>query len=294
MNSLKFLTFSEIISSLKNFWNLQNCTILQPLDIIIGAGTFHHQTFFTALNSKKKKIAYVQPTRRPSDGRYTQNPNRLQHYYQFQVLLKPAPKNIQQIFIQSLQHLNIDIKKNDIRFLEDNWENTTLGACGVGWEIWINGMEIAQFTYFQQMGGLNSVPISTEITYGLERLALHIQQCKNISEIIWTQNKNKITTYGQLFNNFEQQHSLYNFSESNSKILYKLYKIYLKESKRLNQHKKILIIPAYEHMLHAIHYFNLLDCKKTFSVTERTHYIKKIRTQIKEIALNYLKNFNNN
>ncbi|WP_343126626.1 glycine--tRNA ligase subunit alpha [Buchnera aphidicola] len=291
MNSSKILTFSKIIQKLQKFWNSQGCIILQPLDLNVGAGTFHPKTFFNVLNKNLIKLAYVQPTRRPSDGRYTKNPNRLQHYYQFQVLLKPAPDNIQQIFLKSLKILNIDLKNNDIRFIEDNWENTTLGACGLGWEIWINGMEITQFTYFQQMGSLNCNPISVEITYGLERLALHIQNCTNIFEIIWDIYKNKKITYGNLFNLSETQHSLYNFEESNKKKLYKLYSLHMEISKNLNENKKKLIVPAYEHVLNAIHYFNLLECKKILSVIERTNYVSQIRTQIKSISLNYLKNF---
>ncbi|XBC38434.1 MAG: glycine--tRNA ligase subunit alpha [Buchnera aphidicola (Floraphis choui)] len=281
MNNL--ITFHQIIFILKNYWQNQSCTIIQPLDIPIGAGTFHHKTFFGAIGSKPTSIAYVQASRRPSDGRYGNNPNRLQHYYQFQVLIKPTPDNIQNLYLQSLQILNIDLKNNDIRFIEDNWENPTLGACGQGWEVWINGMEITQFTYFQQMGGINCDPIPTEITYGLERIALHIQNKKNIYDIVWNTNEINIT-YGELFFQNELEHSIYNFEYSNINICSNLFKIHIQEAKTIMNLPSPLLLPAYEHMLYGIHYFNLLDAKRALSTTERQQNILNIRSIIKKIA----------
>ncbi|XBC40367.1 MAG: glycine--tRNA ligase subunit alpha [Buchnera aphidicola (Nurudea ibofushi)] len=279
-------TLYQIILTLKKYWHNQNCIIIQPLDIPIGAGTFHHKTFFGTIGPEPISIAYTQASRRPSDGRYGENPNRLQHYYQFQVIIKPSPNNIQDIYIKSLKALNINLKTNDIRFIEDNWENPTLGACGQGWEIWINGMEITQFTYFQQMGGHSCNPITTEITYGLERIALHIQNKKNVYDISWSNNQ-KNTTYKDLFFQNELEHSIYNFEYPNSDICCKLYTIHIKEAEKLLNLSKPLILPAYEHALYGIHYFNLLDAKKTFSTTERQKYILHIRNVTKDIASKY-------
>ncbi|XBC39352.1 MAG: glycine--tRNA ligase subunit alpha [Buchnera aphidicola (Nurudea shiraii)] len=279
-------TFYQIILTLKNYWNDKNCTILQPLDIPVGAGTFHHQTFFGVLNSQPTSFGYVQACRRPSDGRYGENPNRLQHYYQFQVIIKPAPDNIQNLYLESLEQLNIDLKSNDIRFMEDNWENPTLGASGKGWEVRINGMEITQFTYFQQMGGLNCTPISVEITYGLERMALHIQNKNNIYDLNWDTNRKK-NTYKDLFLKNELENSIFNFEYSNIKVCFNLFNIHMKEAQNIINFSSPLLIPAYEQALYGIHYFNLLDAKKTFSTTERQQHILNIRTIIKNIAKKY-------
>ncbi|XBC38838.1 MAG: glycine--tRNA ligase subunit alpha [Buchnera aphidicola (Melaphis rhois)] len=284
MDNLK--TFHQIICILKKYWYNQSCTIIQPLDIPIGAGTFHHKTFFGAIGTEPTAFAYVQASRRPSDGRYGTNPNRLQHYYQFQVIVKPTPNNIQNLYLQSLKALNINLKTNDIRFIEDNWENPTLGARGQGWEVWINGMEITQFTYFQQMGGISCNPISTEITYGLERIALHVQNKDNIYNLIWSNNKKNIT-YGNLFLKNELEHSIYNFEYSNVDVCSNLFNIHMKEAKKIINLSKPLLLPAYEHALYGIHYFNLLDAKRAFSTTERQQYILYIRSIIKQIAEKY-------
>ncbi|AEH39679.1 glycyl-tRNA synthetase, alpha subunit [Buchnera aphidicola (Cinara tujafilina)] len=283
-------TFYNLIQTLQKFWFNHGCIILQPLDISVGAGTFHHKTFFNVIGSQKISFAYVQPSRRPSDGRYMKNPNRLQHYYQFQVIIKPAPNTIQDIYLHSLQEIGIKDQENDIRFVEDNWKNPTLGASGLGWEVWLNGMEITQFTYFQQMGGLNCHPASVEITYGLERIAMHIQNKKNIYDIIWSKLNNKTITYSNLFYNDEKQNSYYNFDFSNTQLLSKLFNLHIQEASRLIEISISLSVPAYEHMLHAIHYFNLLDCKKILSTTERTDYILTIRSKIKKIAQKYVTN----
>lgn len=287
MNYKKKKTFYEIIQILQKFWFKQGCIILQPLDISIGAGTFHHQTFFNVINNKSISAAYVQPSRRPADGRYMKNPNRLQHYYQFQVIIKPIPNNIQNIYLNSLKKIGINSKTNDIRFVEDNWENPTLGAWGLGWEIWLNGMEITQFTYFQKMGGLNCYPATIEITYGLERIAMNIQNIHNVYDIIWSQEKKNIT-YADLFYKNEKQHSYYNFEYSNTQLLLKLFNLHVQEANRLIQSSVSLLIPAYEHMLYANHYFNLLDCKKILSTTERTDCILTIQSNIKNIAKKYI------
>ncbi|CAL4319080.1 glycine--tRNA ligase subunit alpha [Buchnera aphidicola] len=281
-------TFHEIITYLNKFWNNQGCTILQPLDIPIGAGTFHHKTFFSCLEKKDISYAYTQASRRPTDGRSGKNKNRLQHYYQFQVIIKPAPKNIQEIYLQSLKKFNINFQNSDIKFIEDNWSNPTLGASGIGWEVWLNGIEITQFTYFQQIGTINCNPVSIEITYGLERLAMHIQNINNIYEIIWC-NKNKKIKYKDIFFQNELEQSEYNLNKSNTTFLFKNFKSFYKESKRLLLKKKILLIPSYECVLNAIHYFNLLDARNILSSTERQNYIFKIRKITKKIAKIYYK-----
>ncbi|CAL4319108.1 glycine--tRNA ligase subunit alpha [Buchnera aphidicola] len=281
-------TFYEIIMNLKKFWNKHGCTILQPLDIPIGAGTFHHKTFFSCLGNKNVAYAYVQASRRPTDGRSGKNKNRLQHYYQFQVIIKPAPENIQELYLKSLKIFNIKFENNDIKFIEDNWSNPTLGASGIGWEVWLNGIEITQFTYFQQIGAINCNPVSIEITYGLERLAMHIQNINNIYEIIWC-NKKNIVKYKDIFYKNEIEQSKYNLKKSNKKFLFQNFQSFYKESKRLLSQKKILLIPSYECILHAIHYFNLLDARNVLSSTERQNYIFKIRKITKKIAKIYYK-----
>ncbi|NIH16704.1 MAG: glycine--tRNA ligase subunit alpha [Buchnera aphidicola (Periphyllus lyropictus)] len=282
-------TFFQIISNLKKFWNKIGCTIIQPIDIPVGAGTFHQKTFFSCINKKPIAYAYTQASRRPTDGRKGKNKNRLQHYYQFQVIIKPAPKNIQEIYLQSLSKLKIKFKHNDIKFIEDNWENPTLGASGIGWEVWLNGIEITQFTYFQQIGAINCDPISVEITYGLERLAMHIQNINNIYKIIWCKNKLSKTTYKEMFYKNEIEQSEYNLNISNKKFLFNNFKSYYSESKRLLSLKKILLIPSYEFILHSIHYFNLLDARGLISLTDRQYYILKIRKIVKKIAKIYYK-----
>lgn len=274
----------NIITKLKNFWSKKGCIIVQPIDIAVGAGTFHQYTFLKSIGPEPHKAAYVQHSRRPTDGRYGKNPNRLQQYYQFQVILKPAPNNIQELYLQSLQIINIDIELNDIRFIEDNWENPTLGAWGMGWEVWLNGMEITQFTYFQKIGSLKCQPITIEITYGLERIAMHVQNVSNVYDIIWDQNQYNQINYKELFQNNELEQSIYNFESSDIELLITLFNLHLKESKRLITLKNPLIIPAYEHILYATHNFNLLDARKTISNTERQKYILQIRSISTEIA----------
>ncbi|QCI25897.1 glycine--tRNA ligase subunit alpha [Buchnera aphidicola] len=280
----------NIINTLKNFWSQQGCIIIEPIDITVGAGTFHQNTFLKSIGPEPYHVAYLQHSRRPTDGRYGDNPNRLQQYYQFQVMLKPAPDNIQKLYLKSLEQINIDITLNDVRFIEDNWENPTLGAWGMGWEIWLNGMEITQFTYFQKMGSLTCKPIITEITYGLERIAMHIQNVDNVYDIIWDQNKYYKINYQTLFQNNEIEQSIYNFDISNINLLMKLFNIHRKESMRLINLKYPLVIPSYEHILHAIHYFNLIDAKKVISNTERQKYILKIRNISTTIAKQQYKN----
>lgn len=287
MNKSNNQTFYEIIHTLKKYWIQQGCLIIQGLDLPVGAGTFHPQTFFNAIGTHPNSIAYVQACRRPSDGRFANNPNRLQHYYQFQVIIKPPPKNIQDMYIDSLKILNINPKNEDLRFIEDNWKNPTLGASGVGWEVWINGMEITQFTYFQQIGSLDCNPITVEITYGLERLAMHLQNIDNILKIKWMQNQQRTITYEELFSKNEQEQSFYNFEYSNTKFLLKNFHQHIKEADRLLKLNNPLLLPAYEHVLQASHNFNLIDSKKTLSVIERQHYIFIIRNLTKKIAVNY-------
>lgn len=281
--------FLNIVDNLKKFWKNKGCIIIEPIDISVGAGTFHHQTFFNILGKKNFSRAYIQPSRRPSDGRYSKNTNRLQHYYQFQVIIKPSPYNIQNLYLDSLKEIGINIEENDIQFIEDNWENPTLGACGIGWEIWINGTEITQFTYFQQMGGISCNPISVEITYGLERIVMHLQNIDSIYKIIWDEKNKEKTLYSDIFYDFEYQNSHYNFKDSNTELLLNLFNLHLLESQRLLLLNKYLPIPSYEHMLYATHYFNLLDCKNFLSTTDREYYISKIRLQSRKIAEHFLK-----
>ncbi|WP_343183175.1 glycine--tRNA ligase subunit alpha [Buchnera aphidicola (Neophyllaphis podocarpi)] len=289
----KYKTVQNLIMSLQKYWEKQGCSIIQPIDIQVGAGTFHPATFFNTIGSNNTSLAYTQISRRPRDGRYGKNINRLQQYYQFQVIIKPPPKNIKDIYLKSLKKLNISTKKNDIRFIEDNWENPTLGACGIGWEIWINGMEVTQFTYFQQMGGLDCNPISVEITYGIERIAMHSQEINNIFDIIWDENQFKIVKYKDLFYKNEIEQSNYNFKIADTELISLLFKKYLKESIRIINIEKSLIIPAYENMLKACHYFNLLESRKAISTTERQKYILEIRYVTNKIAKTYIEKNNN-
>lgn len=282
------ITFQCLIDKLQFFWKNQGCTIVQPLDIEVGAGTSHPITFMNALGKHHISAAYVQASRRPNDGRYGKNSNRLQHYYQFQVIIKPSPHNIQDLYIKSLQFLEIDLNMNDIRFIEDNWENPTLGAWGLGWEIWLNGMEITQFTYFQQMGGIECNPITVEITYGLERLAMYIQEVDNVYDIIWNNSISSKITYGDMFFQNEFEQSTYNFKNSDVKFLLTCFSQYKKKAKEL----LILPIPlplvAYELTLKAIHNFNLLEARQAISVNERQQYILELHELTKKIAQTYL------
>ena len=279
------LTFQELIIKLQSFWSEQGCTILQPLDIEVGAGTFHPATFLRAIGPENWHTAYVQPCRRPTDGRYGENPNRLQHYYQFQVALKPSPKNIQQIYLDSLAYIGIDTSVNDIRFVEDNWESPTLGAWGLGWEVWINGMEVTQFTYFQQVGGLECSPVTGEITYGLERLAMYLQEVESIYDLVWSINNDVKVTYGDVFQQNEIEMSAYNFEHANTDYLFEQFNQYEDQSNILI--KNNLPLPAYEMVIKASHIFNLLDARHAISVTERQRFILRVRTLARAVAENY-------
>lgn len=281
-------TFYNLIELLKQYWIQQECIIFQPLDTPIGAGTFHNITFLGTIGPEPINAAYVQSCRRPSDGRYAKNPNRLQHYYQFQVIMKPPPENIQEIYLKSLNLLNIDEKLHDIRFVEDNWENPTLGAWGIGWEVWLNGMEITQFTYFQQVGGLECNPVTIEITYGLERIAMHMQKKFNVYDIIWQKNNNKVITYGDIFEHNEIEQSEYNFQKADINFLFNCFKQYELEAKQLMNLKKPLLLVAYEKILQANHIFNLLDSRKSISSNERQNYILRIRKLTANVAKEYL------
>lgn len=274
--------FQQIILTLQNYWTKHGCALLQPYDMEVGAGTSHTATFLRSIGPEVWKAAYVQPSRRPKDGRYGENPNRLQHYYQFQVVLKPSPENIMDLYLGSLQELGFDLQKNDVRFVEDNWENPTLGAWGLGWEVWMNGMEVTQFTYFQQVGGIDCKPITGEITYGLERLAMYLQGVENVYDLIWTDN----LTYGDVYHQNEVEQSTYNFEYSDVEFLFSAFTAYEKEALLLMQNK--LALPAYEQVLKAAHTFNLLDARGAISVTERAAYIGRIRNLAKNVAQSYL------
>ncbi len=276
------LTFQEIIFNLQDYWSKNECAIIQPYDMEVGAGTSHTATFLRAIGPEPWKAAYVQPSRRPKDGRYGDNPNRLQHYYQFQVALKPSPKNIVDLYMQSLENLGFNLKNNDVRLVEDNWENPTLGAWGLGWEVWLNGMEVTQFTYFQQVGGIPCKPITGEITYGLERLAMYIQDVKSIYDIQWTKN----LKYGDVFLQNEIEQSAYNFEHSDSKFLLSAFSSHEKQANYLV--KNNLALPAYEQVLKAAHTFNLLDARGVIGVTERADYIARIRNISRQVANSYL------
>ncbi|MCM1511975.1 MAG: glycine--tRNA ligase subunit alpha [Oxalobacter formigenes] len=283
------ITFQQIILTLQQYWNKQGCALLQPYDMEVGAGTSHPATFLQAIGPEPWRAAYVQPSRRPKDGRYGENPNRMQHYYQYQVVLKPAPENILDIYLGSLSALGLDLKQNDVRFVEDDWENPTLGAWGLGWEVWLNGMEVTQFTYFQQVGGLDCKPILGEITYGLERLAMYLQGVENVYDLIWTEWEDrgirKSLTYGDVFHQNEVEQSAYNFEGANTKLLFPQFANYEAEAKRLINDK--LILPAYEMILKTAHTFNLLDARGALSVTERAAYIGRIRTLSRLVAQGY-------
>ena len=276
------LTFQEIIFNLQEYWSNNGCAVIQPYDMEVGAGTSHTATFLRSIGPEPWKAAYVQPSRRPTDGRYGENPNRLQHYYQFQVALKPSPENIVDLYMKSLENLGFDLKKNDVRLVEDNWENPTLGAWGLGWEVWLNGMEVTQFTYFQQVGGIACKPITGEITYGLERLAMYIQDVESIYDIKWT----KDLKYGDVFLQNEIEQSAYNFEHSDSEFLLTAFSSHERQAVYLVENN--LALPAYEQVLKSAHTFNLLDARGVISVTERADYIGRIRVISRLVANSYL------
>lgn len=276
------LTFQDIILKLQHYWANQGCAILQPYDMEVGAGTSHTATFLRSLGPEPWKATYVQPSRRPKDGRYGKNPNRLQHYYQLQVVLKPSPLNILELYLGSLKALGFNLKENDIRFVEDDWENPTLGAWGLGWEVWLNGMEITQFTYFQQVGGIDCKPITGEITYGLERLAMYIQGVNNVYDLTWTDN----LKYGDVYLQNEIEQSAYNFEHSDADFLFQAFTAHEKQANHLIS--KYLALPAYEQVLKAAHSFNLLDARGSISITERAEYIGRIRNLARNVASSYL------
>ena len=279
------MTFQQIILTLQNYWADRGCVVLQPYDMEMGAGTFHTATFLRALTPEKWNAAYVQPSRRPTDGRYGDNPNRLQHYYQFQVVLKPNPSNIQELYLGSLEALGIDTLTQDVRFVEDNWESPTLGAWGLGWEVWLNGMEVTQFTYFQQVGGIECFPVTGEITYGLERLAMYIQGVDSVYDLVWTDGEFGKVTYGDVFHQNEVEQSTYNFEYANVDKLFELFDFYESEADRLVAVN--LPLPAYEMVLKASHTFNLLDARGAISVTERQRFILRVRTLARKVAVSY-------
>ena len=291
------MTFSEIILALQNYWHDQGCLLVQPYDMPSGAGTYHQATFLRSLGDKPWSVAYVAPSRRPTDGRYGENPNRLGAYYQFQVILKPSPKNIQELYLKSLEVLGLDLKKHDIRFVEDNWESPTLGAWGLGWEVWLDGMEVTQFTYFQQVGGIPCELISGEITYGLERLAMYLQSKDDVYDIIWDEKDGVITTYGDVHKQSEYEFSKYNFEIADTKMLFSQFQNAFDECKNILQKgrsefesgksKTLLALPAYYYCMLAAHTFNVLDARGAISVTQRQDYILKIRELAKSCALAY-------
>jgi glycyl-tRNA synthetase alpha chain len=276
------VTFQDLILSLQNFWAAQGCIIQQPYDIEKGAGTFNPATFLRALGPEPWNVAYVEPSRRPTDGRYGENPNRLQHYYQFQVILKPSPLNIQDLYLDSLKSFGIDPLAHDIRFVEDDWESPTLGAWGLGWEVWLDGMEITQFTYFQQCGGIDLKPIPGEITYGIERIAMYLQGVDNVYDLEWV----KGIRYGDVHHQTEVEFSHYNFEEADTDMLFALFNMYEKESLRLVEKK--LVFPAYDFVLKCSHTFNLLDARGAISVTERAGYIGRVRNMSRLCAVAYV------
>jgi len=280
-----FSTFQGLILALQQYWSEQGCILLQPLDQEVGAGTFHPATFLRAIGPEPWNAAYVQPSRRPTDGRFGENPMRLQHYYQYQVILKPSPDNIQDLYLDSLRHLGLDLLEHDVRFVEDNWESPTLGAWGLGWEVWLNGMEVSQFTYFQQVGGLECKPVSGELTYGLERIAMYIQGVESVYDLVWTNGPQGIVTYGDVFHQNEVEMSAFNFDHANVAFLFTCFDTYEQECQKLIEQD--LPLPAYEMVLKASHAFNLLDARHAISVTERQRYILRVRNLSKSVATTY-------
>ena len=280
------MTFQQLILALQHYWADQGCVIMQPYDMPMGAGTFHSATFLRAIGPEPWAAAYVQPSRRPTDGRYGDNPFRLQHYYQFQVVIKPSPDNIQELYLGSLRALGIDPLVHDIRFVEDNWESPTLGALGLGWEVWLNGMEVTQFTYFQQAGGIDCKPVTGEITYGLERIAMYLQNVDSVYDLVWTEGSQGRVTYGDVFHQNEVEQSHYNFEHANIEKLFERFD----EAERMCGHliEQQLTLPAYEQVLEASHTFNLLDARKAISVSERQRYILRVRSLARAVAQSYL------
>ena len=278
-------SFQGLIQTLQTYWSEQGCVIMQPLDMEVGAGTFHPATFLRAIGPEPWRAAYVQPSRRPTDGRYGENPNRLQHYFQFQVLLKPSPDNFQALYLGSLQALGFDMLVHDIRFVEDDWESPTLGAWGLGWEVWLNGMEVTQFTYFQQVGGLECRPVSGEITYGLERLAMYLQGVDNLYDLVWSRGPQGIVTYGDIYHQNEVEQSTYNFELADIDALFHWFDVCEAQCQLLVEKK--LPLPAYEQVMKASHAFNLLDARHAISVTERQRFILRVRSLSRAVAEAY-------
>jgi glycyl-tRNA synthetase alpha chain len=278
-------TFQDLIAILQNYWARKGCVIMQPLDMEVGAGTFHPATFLRSIGPEVWNSAYVQPSRRPTDGRYGENPNRLQHYYQFQVVMKPSPKDFQELYLGSLQAVGVDTLIHDVRFVEDNWESPTLGAWGLGWEVWLNGMEVSQFTYFQQVGGLECYPVTGEITYGLERIAMYLQGVDSIYDLIWAHGPDGDVTYGDVFLQNEVEMSTFNFEYADVDFLFSAFDQYEKDCRRLIDNN--LPLPGYEMVMKASHTFNLLDARKAISVTERQRYILRVRTLARGVAQGY-------
>jgi len=274
-------SFQNLILKLQSFWASKGCTLLQPFDMEMGAGTFHPATFLRAIGPEPWKAAYVQPSRRPTDGRYGENPNRLGHYYQFQVLLKPSPKDIQDLYLESLTEIGIDLTMHDVRFVEDNWESPTLGAWGLGWEIWLNGMEVSQFTYFQQIGGLPCKPVAGELTYGLERLAMYLQEVDSVFDLVWVEG----ISYGDVFHQNEVEQSKYSFEIADTEVLFRQFD----EAEAMNEKliEESLPYPAYEQVMKASHFFNLLDARHAISVTDRARFIRRIRAMSQKVAQTY-------
>ncbi|MFZ5596842.1 MAG: glycine--tRNA ligase subunit alpha [Bacillota bacterium] len=277
------MNFQDLIMSLNSFWAGQKCIIQQPYDVEKGAGTMNPATFLRALGPEPWRVAYVEPSRRPTDGRYGENPNRLQHYFQYQVILKPSPDDVLEVYLESLKAIGIDPDMHDIRFVEDNWESPTLGAWGLGWEVWLDGMEVTQFTYFQQCGGLDCRPVSAEITYGLERLAMFIQEKDSVYDIQWVDG----ISYGDVYHQGEVDHSRYNFEEADTEMLFSMFDMFEREALRVNE--KGLVLPAYDYVLKCSHTFNLLDARGAISVTERTGFIHRVRNLARSCAEQYVK-----
>jgi glycyl-tRNA synthetase alpha chain len=278
-------TFQDLIAILQNYWAGKGCVIMQPLDMEVGAGTFHPATFLRSIGPEVWNSAYVQPSRRPTDGRYGENPNRLQHYYQFQVVMKPSPEDFQELYLGSLQAVGVDTLIHDVRFVEDNWESPTLGAWGLGWEVWLNGMEVSQFTYFQQVGGLECYPVTGEITYGLERIAMYLQGVDSIYDLIWAHGPDGDVTYGDVFLQNEVEMSTFNFEYADVDFLFSAFDQYEKDCHCLIDNN--LPLPGYEMVMKASHTFNLLDARKAISVTERQRYILRVRTLARGVAQGY-------
>ena len=279
------MTFQQFIQRLEAYWSDQGCVLIQPLDLEVGAGTFHPATFLRSIGPEPWSAAYVQPSRRPTDGRYGENPNRLQHYYQYQVVMKPSPENLQDLYLGSLDAVGIDPKVHDIRFVEDNWESPTLGAWGLGWEVWLNGMEVTQFTYFQQAGGLECRPVMGEITYGAERLAMYLQGVDSIYDLVWTDTVGRTVTYGEVFHQNEVEQSHYNFEHADVDSLFGWFDTCEAQARKLVELD--LPLPAYEQVLKASHTFNLLDARHAISVTERQRYILRVRDLARQVAESY-------